>query len=427
MHHFEDFKSFRDARIELLRPLTILIGPNGSGKTNALEAIEVLSTIAAGQRLSEITDLGREGALNVRGGPQGCVRHGADQFTLSFRARVRWRRTYRPIRYSVSVKPLPEPRIAAESLILHDDGTLIFETLGPASPSSADIKVRYNNFARGGQKPQTSVSATRSILSQYEEFSEKNQRRRDSFRLIRSLRSHLAASFVFDPKPDAMRRYERIGPALLLRDGSNLSSVLFSLHSNGAAATETLKQLFEHIRQVPEEAYSEFEFVETPLGDVIFGLREQDSGMLADARILSDGTLRALAVLTAVATSARGSRVVVEEFDNGLHPSRVSALVAAVAELGDRRRVQVVLSTHNPVTLDSLTEDQQQGVVLAFRSLKDGSSQLRRLVNLPRHDELLERGSLGGLVTRRVVDQYIADDLDENRAARMRRWLEARG
>ncbi len=67
MHHFIDFKSFRSEGIELLRPLTILVGPNGSGKSNALEGIEMLAAVAAGHRLREITDLDREGALNVRG------------------------------------------------------------------------------------------------------------------------------------------------------------------------------------------------------------------------------------------------------------------------------------------------------------------------------------------------------------------------
>ena len=68
-----------------------------------------------------------------------------------------------------------------------------------------------------------------------------------------------------------------------------------------------------------------------------------------------------------------------------------------------------------------------RGVVVAFRSLKDGSNQLRRLVNLPRHDELLERGTLGGLVTRRIIDQYVGDDLDQIRTRQMQRWLEALG
>ena len=424
MHRFKDFKSFRDSGIGLFRPLTILIGPNGSGKTNALEAIEVLSTIASGQQLHEIADLGRKAALNVRGGLQGCVRHGSEMFSLSFTAKTRWQRKIHGIWYRVSVKPRPEPRIAAESLWLTDDDTMLFETLGTDSPSSADIRVQYNNFAQGGRKPQVSASATCSVLSQYEQFAVKNRMLDASLKPISALRRHLAASFVFDPKPQAMRGYERIGHDVLLRDGSNLSSVLFGLHRNGAAGREMLDSLFEYIRSVPEESYSGFDFVETRLGDVMLGLRGDGSDAPTDARILSDGTLRALAVLTAVATSQEGSRVVVEEFDNGLHPSRVSALVAAVAEIGEQRSVNVVLTTHNPVTLDSLTEKQQQGVVVAFRSLKDGSSQLRRLVNLPRHDELLERGTLGGLVTRRIIDQYVRDDLDEIRAQQMRRWLE---
>lgn len=427
MHHFENFKSFRDAGISLFRPLTILIGPNGSGKTNALEAIEVLSTIASGKHLHEIADLGRRAQLNVRGGLQGCVRRGSDTFSLSFTARTEWRRRIRRIRYSVSVKPRPEPRIAAESLWLTDDDTLLFETLGTDIPSSADIRVQYNNFAQGGRKPQVSASATRSVLSQYEQFAVKNRSYKASLRLISVLRRHLAASFVFDPKPQVMRGYERIGNNVLLRDGSNLSSVLFGLGQNGPEGREVLDSLFETIRHVPEESYSGFDFVETDLGDVMLGLQEQGSDTPTDARVLSDGTLRALAVLAAVATSPEGSRVVVEEFDNGLHPSRVSDLVAAVTDMGERRNVNVVLTTHNPVTLDSLTEKQQQGVVVAFRSLSDGSSQLRRLVKLPRHDELLERGTLGGLVTRRIIDQYVGDDLDQIRARQMQRWLEELG
>ena len=105
MHHFIDFKSFRRAEIELHRPLTILVDPNGSGKSNALEGIEVLASIAAGNRLREITDLDREGALNVRGGLQGCPRYGTDSFTLEFSAPMRWAGNTGRGRYSVTVAP----------------------------------------------------------------------------------------------------------------------------------------------------------------------------------------------------------------------------------------------------------------------------------------------------------------------------------
>ena len=132
---------------------------------------------------------------------------------------------------------------------------MLFETLGTDSPSSADIRVRYNNFAQGGRKPQASASATRSVLSQYEQFAVKNRMLDASLRPISALRRHLAASFVFDPKPHTLRGYERIGDAVLRRDGSNLSSVLFGLQSNGSEGREILDSLFESIRHVPEEPY----------------------------------------------------------------------------------------------------------------------------------------------------------------------------
>ena len=73
MHHFMAFKGFKDVSIDLLRPFTLLIGPNGSGKTNVIEAIELLSFIARGQPLYEIADVGRtETGLQIRGGLQAC-------------------------------------------------------------------------------------------------------------------------------------------------------------------------------------------------------------------------------------------------------------------------------------------------------------------------------------------------------------------
>lgn len=419
MHRFIDFKSFRDAEVNLLRPLTILVGPNGSGKSNALEGIEMLAAIAAGSPLREITDLDRQGALNVRGGLQACPRFGTDSFTLAFSARYRPSRQSRTVRYSVTVAPLPEPRVRAESLFLGD--TMLFrEVEASGGPASADLKVEYNNFARGGPKPRTSVSASRSVLSQYEHFASRNQRPAKSLALIRSVRRHLRASFVFDPRPGAMRRYERIGHDALLRDGSNLSSVLYGLKQNGAGK---LAELFGHIRQLPDEPYSGFDFVTTSLGDVIFGMQEEHAKPLSDARLLSDGTLRALAVLTAVTTSKHHSRVVVEEFDNGLHPSRVASLVHAIAGIGEARKIHVLLSTHNPEVLNALTPEQQRNVVLAFRAKEDYASRLLPLTDVSRYDELLERGRLGDLVADRTVDQYLDPQADAKRRAALQRWL----
>ena len=79
MHYFTDFKGFKDVSIELLHPFTLLIGPNGSGKTNVIEAIEMLSFIARGQPLYEIADV--------------VAPRPASRFEEVFRLAVTWART----------------------------------------------------------------------------------------------------------------------------------------------------------------------------------------------------------------------------------------------------------------------------------------------------------------------------------------------
>ncbi len=59
MHHFINFKGFAETHVDLFQPLTVLIGPNGSGKSNVIEAVELLSFIAHGRPLHEISDVGR--------------------------------------------------------------------------------------------------------------------------------------------------------------------------------------------------------------------------------------------------------------------------------------------------------------------------------------------------------------------------------
>ena len=49
----EDFRSYRQATLPL-SALTVLIGANASGKSNAIEGLRLLSWLAQGQKLSSI-------------------------------------------------------------------------------------------------------------------------------------------------------------------------------------------------------------------------------------------------------------------------------------------------------------------------------------------------------------------------------------
>ena len=90
MHCLTDFKNFACAELDLFDPVTVLLGRNGSGKTNLIEGVELLAALARGVPFHEITDTERSGSFEVRGGLRSCVRFGTDRFGLRFkRAGVR--------------------------------------------------------------------------------------------------------------------------------------------------------------------------------------------------------------------------------------------------------------------------------------------------------------------------------------------------
>ncbi len=422
MHYFTDFKGFKDVNIDLLDPFTLLIGPNGSGKTNVIEALELLSFVARGQPLYEIADVGRaETGLQIRGGLQACGRMDRNTFLLGFSARTRFDGELTPVAYRIHIRTKPHPQILKEEFKVGN--SVIYKTL-VKNPWSEDLMVIYDNFAGRGRKPQTAASSQRSVLSQYPEIAQKNRKLKQCVRLVHKIIYHLQALFVFDPNPKLMHGYERIGNSVLSKDGANLSAVLYSLSIGDEPQQASLDRLLFQISQIPDEPYDKIDFTATNLGDVIFGLRER-TGYTVDARSLSDGTLRTLAILTALETVQEGSHVIVEQFDNGLHPGRVGVLTSAIAEATERRDLRVLVTTHNPATMNNLTSEQMKGVVLCTWSEEKQAADLVELDSLPRSDELLERGQLGDLVSRRVIEQYLAPEFEERQRQKVLEWVQA--
>ena len=58
--HLQQFRNYQDQRVEFLAPKTILVGNNAQGKSNLLEAVELLATLRS-HRMTRDRDLVREG------------------------------------------------------------------------------------------------------------------------------------------------------------------------------------------------------------------------------------------------------------------------------------------------------------------------------------------------------------------------------
>lgn len=60
--HLRQFRNYQDQRVDFLAPKTILVGNNAQGKSNLLEAVELLATLRS-HRMTRDRDLVREGEL----------------------------------------------------------------------------------------------------------------------------------------------------------------------------------------------------------------------------------------------------------------------------------------------------------------------------------------------------------------------------
>ena len=231
------------------------------------------------------------------------------------------------------------------------------------------------------------------------------------------------SNIVFlDPQPSTMRDYSFTTERTLSGDGANLSGVLFNL----CREKRTKREVLQFIQALPEQDIRSIDFIETPRSEAMVKLTETFGGRKTeyDATLLSDGTLRVLAIAAAVLSAPEGSIVVIEEIDNGVHPSRAEQILSRLSRIAKERGLRVLVSSHNPALLDALPDDAVPNVVFCYRGPKTGTSRLVRLADIPDYPELIAQGAVGHLVTRGILDRFVKfHPGSEERKRRARSWL----
>jgi predicted ATPase len=74
----------------------------------------------------------------------------------------------------------------------------------------------------------------------------------------------------------------------------------------------------------------------------------RQDGVLFSSRIVSEGTLRVLALASVAANPWGGSLLAFEEPENGVHPRRLDLIAQLLVTLAVDRKRQVVVTTHSP-------------------------------------------------------------------------------
>lgn len=154
---------------------------------------------------------------------------------------------------------------------------------------------------------------------------------------------------------------------------------------------------------------------------MIFALRERNlnSTELVDARQLSDGTLRCIAVLAAVLIGEPGSMVMIEELDNGIHPARVYKLVEQLIIIGRERNIDIIITTHNATLLNAYKKEELMGVSVVYRDTERGTSKIQSFIDIEDFPAMLAAGGLGDA----MIDESLLLSLKQSNRTKDYSWL----
>ncbi|MBK7760160.1 MAG: ATP-binding protein [Deltaproteobacteria bacterium] len=141
---------------------------------------------------------------------------------------------------------------------------------------------------------------------------------------------------------------------------------------------------------------TDFVFNPDLMGRVLVYLKES-SGFEVSAYSASDGTLRFLALIAALLSQDSGRIYFFEEFDNGIHPTRLHLLLDLVQRACRSMKVQVIGTTHNPALLAFLDDRARNDALLVYRSSYVPGSRLVHIMTLPQAREVLASQDLGRL------------------------------
>jgi predicted ATPase len=204
---------------------------------------------------------------------------------------------------------------------------------------------------------------------------------------LASFAKRIRAYYFLDPV--ALRTPSRVETDELGAHGDNLPAFLAHLGKRPRDFARLVKRVRAHYPRLvdihPRRRHGRIELEVT----------EKWNGEQAtfNARQVSDGLLRLIAVAAMHEMRDPPSVLLIDEIENGLHPRLLGGLVAMLEELTKSGRTQVIATTHSPITLNYVSSP--EAVLLVTRGKGGGvkvtpMNETRDFQSLREHFELGE-------------------------------------
>ena len=390
----KNFRSIEHAELEL-GPLAVLVGPNASGKSNLLDVLGFLADAARDGLEAAVSRRGGIGAIGRKtpGGkalaPEIGLHYKTPEGTLQYSVTLMRRRNgeYRVKREFARLEPTrldvnPFEVEITDRRLTKPDLKSIFKETGPTSDETS----KRTAFQISTVKELISELGDQSLLLMPPERLRVTslliplQSRTGSivenptFRLhlaLENTKNYIGRIALYHIFPNSLRDPQKVSDSHpLTTGGENLASTLRGMVQKKSRFVSELKEALSvavpGVRDTRVKQAGSYYVVE------IYHERggETPKGSWFDLSYESDGTIRLLAMLTALFQDPAPSLIGLEEPELAIHPGAMAVLADTMKEAS--LRGQVLVATHSPDLINLLPIDSIRAVTAESGSTKVG-------------------------------------------------------
>ena len=303
------YRSIKEATVEL-RPLNVLIGANGAGKSNLISFFKLMNELMAERLQQHVASTGHA-TTNLHFGPRVTP-----QLTAELR--------FETDTGDVDTYTMRLFHAAGDSLIFAQE-SLSFLTPGYTEPRVEELGSGHKETLIGRAAREGNPTAN----------------------VFRYLLNHCRVFHFHDTgSTSRLQGYCYVGDnRWLMPDAGNLAAILFWLSTEKPAAYD---RILATIRQVAP-FFHDFELDPNGPGEknIILNWRHRESDLIFGPHQLSDGTLRAICLISLLMQppDRLPLLIIIDEPELGLHPYALSILASLCRSAS--QHVQILISTQS--------------------------------------------------------------------------------